>query len=91
MPLGWDILGLQPAALRSGNYLPEICPDHIHFSLHHFGLKVQYIPAQRHRLGFSGAPSVRGALKGQYTADTYPGATLLTLFPFIINHQKLIR
>jgi hypothetical protein len=43
--------GILPSAIRSGEYMPDIPPCHIHFSLQRCGLKAQYIPAQWHRLG----------------------------------------
>jgi hypothetical protein len=65
MPLGWDIPGFQPcqtqfgcisagilpSAMQSEEYMPDISPYHIHFSLYRRVLKVQYTPAQWHRLG----------------------------------------
>jgi hypothetical protein len=48
--------GIWPCAMRSWEYMPDIPPCHIHFSLQRCGLKVQYIPAQWQRLGENGAP-----------------------------------
>jgi hypothetical protein len=70
MPLGWDIPGFQPCqtqfgcisagilpcAMRIWEYMPGIPPYHIHFTLQRCGLKVQYIPAQWHRLGLCAHP-----------------------------------
>jgi hypothetical protein len=50
-PFGGLYQGFLPSAMRSWKYMPDIPPCNIHFSLQPDGLKVQHIPAQRHRLG----------------------------------------
>jgi hypothetical protein len=50
-PFGFIGAGILPCAMQSWKYMPDISPYHIHFSLQPDGLKVQHIPAQRHRLG----------------------------------------
>jgi hypothetical protein len=43
--------GILPCAMRSEEYMPDIPPYHIHFSLQRCALKGLYIPAQWPRLG----------------------------------------